>query len=466
MSFESLGLSAPLLRAIDSVGYDTPTPIQQKTIPAAAAGRDLLGCAQTGTGKTAAFALPILHRLLPQRNAARNGRNGSKAVSIRALVLAPTRELAAQIGECFRRYGKQSGLRSTVIFGGVNQNPQVRELQKGVDILVATPGRLLDLVSQGHVDLRRIETLVLDEADHMLDMGFLPDVRRILARLPHERQTLMFSATMPGEIGALAQQILIDPVRVRIDAERPAAETVNQEIYAVAQKNKPALVGHLIRSRDDASTIIFTRTKHGANALVRKLAAQGIVAEAIHGNKSQAARLRALDAFRSGRLKVLVATDIAARGIDVSGIGHVINFDLPQVAETYVHRIGRTGRAGRCGHATSFCGPHESELLSDIERLLRKRIPRGTNQPTETVLTDEDRRAAAETRDDRGAAKRPRRGGGGNRQKSESKRPEHMRAKKAEPPSQRELVNAMRIRKGRKKAAKPSHFVQPAACLQ
>ncbi len=480
MTFASLGIAAPVLRAVQDLGYSTPTAIQTQSIPAAIEGRDLLGCAQTGTGKTAAFAIPIIHRLIGKHRpvaagSARRGQERDRSGSVRGLVLAPTRELAAQINDCFKRYGKHSGLKSTVIFGGVNQNPQTRDLQRGVDIIVATPGRLLDLIAQGFVDLRRIETFVLDEADHMLDMGFLPDVRRIIAKLPQQRQTLMFSATMPAEIAALSKQILIDPVRIQIDPQRPAAERVEQSLYHVAQKTKPALLAHLLRSRPADSTIVFTRTKHGANAVVRKLEAIGIRAEAIHGNKSQSARQRALDAFKSGELKVLIATDIAARGIDISGIGQVINFDLPQVAETYVHRIGRTGRAGRSGMATSFCGPHEGELLEAIERLLRKRIPAGRDQPPATVLSEADRQAEREARQAEDGRRGSGRGGrstrtgqaGGASANASRKRPEHMRAKKAKTPSKASLVEAMLIRKGRAKPKpKPSHFVDPSPCLQ
>jgi ATP-dependent RNA helicase RhlE len=493
MTFESLGIAAPLLRAIQDLGYTVPTAIQKGAIPAAIEGRDILGCAQTGTGKTAAFAVPLLQRVSelrkdrsqhvdqgaqsdrPQRGAKRiHSNTHSNVDSVRALVLAPTRELAAQIGDCFIRYGKQLRLRTAVIFGGVNQNPQTRDLQRGVDIVVATPGRLLDLVSQGFIDLRRVESFVLDEADHMLDMGFLPDVKRIISMLPKERQTLMFSATMPAEILSLAKNILVDPVRIQIDPQRPAAETVDQTIYHVAQKNKPALLAHLLRARPAGSTIVFTRTKHGANAVVRKLETQGITAEAIHGNKSQSARQRALDAFKSGELKVLIATDIAARGIDVSGIGHVINFDLPQVAETYVHRIGRTGRAGRSGFATSFCGPHETQLLTDIERILRKRIPVGHDQPSATVLSQADRDEAMEPsetgRGRRGNA-RPARSGavaGKSIAKENSRsRPEHMRSKKAKAPTKQSLVEAVLIRKGRSKPKpKNSHFTDPSPLLQ
>ncbi len=475
MTFESLGIAAPLLRAIHDLGYTIPTAIQKDAIPAAIEGRDILGCAQTGTGKTAAFAVPILHRLSHpdgKHEPAGNRRSRDAVAPIRALILAPTRELAAQIGDCFARYGKQLSLRTTIIFGGVNQNPQTRDLQRGVDIVVATPGRLLDLASQGFVDLRQVESFVLDEADHMLDMGFLPDVNRIIAKLPRRRQTLMFSATMPVEIMSLAKQILADPLRIQIDPQRPAAETVEQSIYQVAQKNKPALLAHLIRSRAASSTIVFTRTKHGANAVVRKLEAIGITAEAIHGNKSQSARQRALDGFKSGELKVLIATDIAARGIDVSGIGQVINFDLPQVPETYVHRIGRTGRAGRSGCAISFCGPHESELLAAIEKVLRKRIPIGRDQPAATILSDADRVAGSQPgetgqRRNGNVARRTTVAAKSSAKTGAGKRPEHMRAKKAKTPTKESLVQSVLIRKGRAKPKpKSSHFDDPSPLLQ
>ena len=490
MTFESLGIAAPILRAITDLGYKNPTAIQSEAIPAGIEGRDILGCAQTGTGKTAAFAVPLLHRLSQQREARNEQRQSGNdrrdrssrrgPAPTRALILAPTRELAAQIGECFTRYGKHLHLNTAVIFGGVNQNPQTRLLDKGVDIIVATPGRLLDLVSQGFADLSRVESLVLDEADHMLDMGFLPDVKRIIALLPRQRQNMMFSATMPAEIATLAKNILESPKRIQIDPQRPAAETVEQSIYHVGQKSKPALLAHLIRSRPVGSTIVFTRTKHGANAVVRKLDAMGITSEAIHGNKSQAARVRALDGFKSGDLKVLIATDIAARGIDVSGIQYVINFDLPQVAETYVHRIGRTGRAGRSGAAFSFCGPHETELLTAIERVLKKRIPLGRDQPTSTLVSDNDREEALEPRPNggrgRGGAAKPN-PAGRKKQKSvdgvqgssenSRKRPEHMKAKKSKTPTKQALVEAVLIRKGRNKPKpKASHFTDPSPLLQ
>jgi ATP-dependent RNA helicase RhlE len=369
MTFHELGLSEPLLRTVAAEGYSTPTPIQAQSIPHAIAGRDLLGCAQTGTGKTAAFALPILHRLMDAGMPRRHGRK------IRVLVLSPTRELAAQIGDSVRTYGGNTPLRHTVIFGGVGQYPQTRALQQGVDILIATPGRLCDLMNQGYVDLRSVEMFVLDEADRMLDMGFLPDVKRIIAALPQQRQTLFFSATMPGPIEELANAILRDPVRVRIAPHKPTVELIEQSVLNVPTTHKARVLSHLLCDRDVTRAIVFTRTKHGADRVVRQLGKSGIRAEAIHGNKSQTLRIRTLANFKSSRIRVLVATDIAARGIDVDDISHVINYDLPYEPETYVHRIGRTGRAGAAGKAVSFCDNSERPLLKAIERLIRRPIP-------------------------------------------------------------------------------------------
>jgi ATP-dependent RNA helicase RhlE len=368
MQFQELQLIEPLLRAVHGEGYTEPSPIQVQAIPHALAGRDLMGCAQTGTGKTAAFALPILQRL------AANKPQGSPYV--RALVLSPTRELASQIGDSFKAYGKFVGLRPLTIFGGVNQNPQIEWLRRGADILVATPGRLLDLIGQGHVKLNRLEVLVLDEADRMLDMGFIHDVRRIISLLPSKRQTLMFSATMPSEIQSLANNILHDPVYVSVTPAATTVDTIEQSVYFVEKANKPALLEHLLRDSSIKRVLVFTRTKHGANKVVKQLARVSVPAEAIHGNKSQSAREHALANFKSGRTRVLVATDIAARGIDVDGITHVINYDLPNEPESYVHRIGRTGRAGASGIAYSFCDVEERAYLVDIERLTRQHIPK------------------------------------------------------------------------------------------
>ncbi|MEM8911603.1 MAG: DEAD/DEAH box helicase [Planctomycetota bacterium] len=390
MSFESLGLAEPLQRALCAAGYEQPTPIQSAAIPKIMEGLDCLGAAQTGTGKTAAFALPILHRMLESGYARVNSarpahvRNGSASnrkssrhrdAPIRTLVLSPTRELAAQIDENFRRYAKYTSIRCVCVYGGVNQNPQTRQLAAGADILVATPGRLLDLVGQGFVSLRNIETFVLDEADHMLDMGFLPDVRRILSMMPAQRQNLMFSATMPSPIRKLADSILKEPATISIAPSQPTVDRIEQGVCFVAQADKPRLLAHYLETHAAGSTLVFTRTKHGANAVARRLVKRRIHAEAIHGNKTQASRQRSLDGFRSGKLDVLVATDVAARGIDVDGIHTVINYDAPTTAEAYVHRIGRTGRAGREGTTVLFCGGHENKLFRQIERHLKREIP-------------------------------------------------------------------------------------------
>ncbi|HOI56596.1 MAG TPA: DEAD/DEAH box helicase [Phycisphaerae bacterium] len=371
MSFQSLGLIEPLLQAVRSEGYTTPTAIQSKAIPPVLAGGDLLGCAQTGTGKTAAFALPILQRLHGHRPASpRKGRP-----PIRALVLAPTRELAAQIGDSFRAYGRHTGLRTTVIFGGVKQSPQERALAGGVDILVATPGRLLDLLGQKLLSLAAVEVLVLDEADRMLDMGFIHDIRRVVALVPKKRQTLLFSATMPREIQSLADSLLESPVKVSVAPESPAAHTVRQRVYFVETHQKPLMLEHLLRDPGMTRALVFTRTKRGADRVVHRLTRSQIAAEAIHSNKSQNQRTRALDNFKKGKTRVLAASDIAARGLDVDDITHVINYDLPGDAETYVHRIGRTGRAGAQGEAISLCCGDQKAELRDIERLLGKSIP-------------------------------------------------------------------------------------------
>jgi ATP-dependent RNA helicase RhlE len=369
MTFDELNLAPQLLRAVAAAGYETPTPIQEQAIPHVLAGRDVLGCAQTGTGKTAAFALPLLHRLTHAGNPSRgSGRR------IRVLVLSPTRELALQICESFQTYGRHTALRYSVIFGGVGQNPQVRALRHGVDVVVATPGRLLDLMNQGFVDLRGVETLVLDEADRMLDMGFLPDLRRIIAKLPVERQTVFFSATMPGPIDELASAILRNPARIRVVPQKATTELIEQSVCFVPKQQKPQLLTEMLRKLPVTRGLVFTRTKHGADRVVRQLNQSGIRAEAIHGNKSQAARQRSLANFKSNRPPILVATDLAARGIDVDSISHVFNYDLPHEAETYVHRIGRTGRAGAAGIAVSFCDHEERKHLKAIERLLRKPI--------------------------------------------------------------------------------------------
>jgi ATP-dependent RNA helicase RhlE len=367
VTFDQLGLAPPLLRAVQDAGYREPTPIQRDTIPAALQGRDVIGCAQTGTGKTAAFALPLLQLL--------DGRVGEDP-RIRALVLTPTRELAAQIDASFTTYGRHLELWHTVIFGGVKDGPQKAELDLGVDLLVATPGRLLDLMEQGAVRLDGVELFVLDEADRMLDMGFLPDVRRVTAKLPPRRQTLFFSATMPDEIRRLADSLLRDPLTVTEERVAEPVELVSQELYFVDRDAKRDLLIEVLRSAAVARALVFSRTKHGANRIAKILDRAGVRVAALHGNKSQAARTRALEGFRLGELRALVATDLAARGIDVDGVTHVINYDLPNVPETYVHRIGRTARAGSSGTAISFCELEERPYLIDIERLIKQHIPR------------------------------------------------------------------------------------------
>ncbi|PIE22574.1 MAG: DEAD/DEAH box helicase [Planctomycetota bacterium] len=367
MRFQELKLLAPILRAVAARGYDTPTPIQAQAIPPLLEGRDLLGIAQTGTGKTAAFALPILDFLGAERRAPRPRRP-------HALVLTPTRELAAQVSESFQVYGKHLPLRSTVIFGGVGQLPQVRALERGVDVLVATPGRLLDLMQQKYVDLRDIEVFVLDEADRMLDMGFLPDVRRVIARLPKDRQSLLFSATMPKEIADVAHSVLHEPLRVEVTPPATTVERIDQRVMLVEKKDKRKLLREVLGDSSIERVLVFTRTKYGADRVVRDLRRSGESAEAIHGDKSQRARERALTGFRSGKVRALVATDIAARGIDVKGVTHVINFDLPNIPESYVHRIGRTARAGEDGIALSFCDTDEREHLFAIEKATGQKL--------------------------------------------------------------------------------------------
>ncbi len=367
MKFADTGLIPEILQALNKAGYETPTPIQQQAIPPALLGKDVLGCAQTGTGKTAAFSLPVLQRI--------DALATSEAV-LRALVLTPTRELAAQIGESLTTYGAGLDLRHAVIFGGVNERPQVSQLKKGIDILVATPGRLLDLLNRGFVRLDRLEVFVLDEADRMLDMGFIHDVKRITAALPAKRQTLFFSATMPPEIRTLASRLMKDPVHVSVTPVSSTAEKISQSVYFTDKAQKRNLLVHVLSQPEVKRALVFSRTKHGANRVAQVLDARGIPCAAIHGNKSQGARTRALDGFRSGELPVLVATDIAARGIDVDGVTHVVNFDLPNVPETYVHRIGRTARAGAEGVAVSFCDAEERPYLADIEKLIKMRIER------------------------------------------------------------------------------------------
>ena len=381
MNFDELPLLPQLLTAVKACGYETPTPIQRDTIPTVLAGKDVLGCAQTGTGKTAAFALPILQRLYQERPA-------GKTRNIRALILTPTRELALQIQENFVAYGKSLPLRSCVIFGGVGQQPQVEQLKRGVDILVATPGRLNDLIGQGFISLAKIEIFVLDEADRMLDMGFIHDVKKVIALLPEKRQTLFFSATMPAEVEKLAMSILKDPVSVKVDPVSSTVDTIEQNLYLVDKANKKHLLADLLRRPEVESALVFTRTKHGADRVVRELSREGIQARAIHGDKSQGARQEALAQFKQGKIHVLIATDIAARGIDIAGLSHVFNYDLPHEPESYVHRIGRTGRAGHEGVAVSFCCIDEMKDLKAIEKLIGKQIPRKESQWTMQVFTE------------------------------------------------------------------------------
>ena len=372
MTFAQLGLCPPILKALAEEGYESPSPIQEKAIPPALDGRDVLGCAQTGTGKTCAFAAPILQRLDGEKISGR---------PIRALVLTPTRELALQIQESFAAYGRHLPLRSAVIFGGVGQAPQVEQLKKGVDILVATPGRLGDLYGQKLIDLSKLEIFVLDEADRMLDMGFIHDVRRILGWLPKKKQTLFFSATMPPEVRGLVDGLLVNPVKVAVNPVSSPVEIIDQKLYFVDRGNKTRLLAHLIRELDVKNALVFTRTKHGANKVAGDLAKAGITAAAIHGNKSQTARQQALADFKAGRVQALVATDIAARGLDIEELSHVFNYNLPDVPETYVHRIGRTGRAGHGGTAISFCDINEKEELKAIEKLIGKAVPVVENHP-------------------------------------------------------------------------------------
>ena len=372
MNFSNLNLTKPVLRALSELGYETPTPIQAQAIPPALKGRDVLGCARTGTGKTCAFAVPILIRLNEKPN---------KKHPIRALVLTPTRELAIQNQDCFESYGKYLPLRSTVIFGGVGQGPQVEALEQGTDILVATPGRLADLYQQGHIDLTQLEIFVLDEADRMLDMGFIHDVKKILKWLPEKKQTLFFSATMPDEVKQLVDQLLHVPARIAVDPVNSTVEAIDQSLFRTDKSKKIKLLTWLLKSRDYPSVLVFTRTKHGANRVARDLERGGITAAAIHGNKSQTARQTALADFKSGKLRVLVATDIAARGLDIEGLSCVVNYNLPDVPATYVHRIGRTGRAGQDGIALSFCDASELDELKAIEKQLGKAIPTVQQHP-------------------------------------------------------------------------------------
>lgn len=401
-TFDQIDLIEPLRRALADQQYTIPTPVQQQAIPPALEGRDILGSAQTGTGKTAAFALPILQRL---------GKRNRKAIPNRpfALILAPTRELAIQISESLDTYGKHMRLRQSLVFGGVSQNRQVSNLRRGSHILVATPGRLLDLMNQGFVDLSRLEIFVLDEADRMLDMGFLPDLKRIIKCLPAKRQSLFFSATLPAKIVELSNSLLIDPVRVSITPKRKSVDAIQQQVLYVERAGKQSALKNILKDDCVDRTIVFTRTKRGANTLADKLERDGVRAVAIHGNKSQNARQRALEAFRDNKVRVLVATDVAARGIDVDGVSHVINYDVPDEPDSYIHRIGRTGRAGADGIAVIFCSQSERRELLAIEKVLGKRIPLAPNQPDPPSETTEDGRP----KPNRFRRQRPTDGGGG-----------------------------------------------------
>jgi ATP-dependent RNA helicase RhlE len=368
MPFQSLNIIEPILKSLKEEGYTTPTPIQVQAIPIVLQGTDLMGCAQTGTGKTAAFAVPILQLLSATKTHDRKRK-------IRSLIITPTRELAIQIAESFKAYGRHTGLTCTVVFGGVNQNPQTTELQRGIDILVATPGRLLDLMNQGFITLKDVEFFVLDEADRMLDMGFIHDVKKIIAALPNKRQSLFFSATMPPEIVKLAGTILHNPLKVEVTPSASTVDAIKQYVFFVDKGNKNALLVDVLRDKNIKTALVFTRTKHGADKVARVLAKNNIIAEAIHGNKAQNARQRALSNFKAQSTRVLVATDIAARGLDVDDLEFVINFEIPNISETYVHRIGRTGRAGAKGTSLSFCDAEEKAWLKDIEKLIGKKIP-------------------------------------------------------------------------------------------
>ncbi|MEO6151314.1 MAG: DEAD/DEAH box helicase [Mucilaginibacter sp.] len=412
MSFENLNLIEPILKALKTEGYTQPTPIQAQAIPIILQQKDLLGCAQTGTGKTAAFAIPTLQLLYNDRQ------QHKEQKSIKSLILTPTRELAIQIGESFAAYGRHTGLKHLVIYGGVSQNPQVDALRRGIDILVATPGRLLDLMNQRLVHIDHVRILILDEADRMLDMGFVHDVKKIIAKVPAKRQTLFFSATMPKEIQHLADSILNKPERVEVTPQSSTADTIQQQMYFVGKNDKRLLLNHILSDKGIQTALVFTRTKHGADKVVKDLNKTGITAEAIHGNKSQNARQRALTNFKARTTRVLVATDIAARGIDIDELTHVINYELPNIPETYVHRIGRTGRAGASGIAFSFCDEEEKEFLKDIHKLIGKTIPVNEAHPYPLAqLTPQERILEKIKKEAHGHHRGPsaNRGGGGNK---------------------------------------------------
>jgi ATP-dependent RNA helicase RhlE len=416
MTFKELRIAEPILKAIEDEGYITPTPIQEQSIPILLRRKDLLGCAQTGTGKTAAFAIPILQHLILDRQ--RN--NGPR--KIRSLIVTPTRELAIQIAESFTVYGKYTGIKNTVIFGGVKQGAQTKALRYGIDALIATPGRLLDLMQQGFVSLKDIEYFVLDEADRMLDMGFIHDIKKIIAKLPTKRQSLFFSATMPKDIVELSRKILGNFESVIIKPEQTTAEKVEQAVYFVSKKAKPKLLIHLLQTDSIGSTIVFSRTKHGANKIVKELGKADIIAEAIHGNKSQAARQKALSNFKNGSINVLVATDIAARGIDIEELSHVINYDLPNIPETYVHRIGRTGRASASGIALSFCDGEERAYLRDIQKLIEQKIPVIEEHPYVSTGVEETPKKTVQPQRSKHHTRPSNQGGGGNKNHNKRRR--------------------------------------------
>jgi ATP-dependent RNA helicase RhlE len=415
MSFENLNLIEPILRALKAEGYTNPTPIQEQAIPYILQHRDLLGCAQTGTGKTAAFAIPTLQLLFQDKL------KHKEQKSIKALILTPTRELAIQISESFTAYGKNTGLKNLVIFGGVSQVPQVDALRRGVDILIATPGRLLDLMNQRYVHLDQIKMLILDEADRMLDMGFVNDVKKVIAKVPANRQTLFFSATMPNEIQSLADSILQKPAKVEVAPVSSTADTIQQSLYYVSKNDKRLLLNHILKDKDIKTALVFTRTKHGADKVVKDLIRAGITAEAIHGNKSQNARQRALTNFKNRTTRVLIATDIAARGIDIDELTHVINYEIPNIPETYVHRIGRTGRAGASGIALTFCdGEEEIDYLKDIHKLIAKEIPVELGHPYPLSYEAMTEKMMSKAKN---APKKSGGGGGGSRHGGGTKRP-------------------------------------------
>jgi len=399
VSFNNLQLIEPLLKALQQEGYETPTPIQEQAIPMILQRRDLLGCAQTGTGKTAAFAIPLLQLMHQQKqtNSFQQSTGNRQTRNIQALILTPTRELAIQVEESLRTYGRYVDLKHLVIFGGVSQFNQVSALRRGVDILVATPGRLLDLLNQRHISLHEIKFFVLDEADRMLDMGFVHDVKRIISKLPVQKQTLFFSATMPGEIKQLANMLLKNPVKVEVTPVSSTVDTIQQSLYYVEKQNKKLLLAHLLEDPTIESVLVFTKTKHGADRIARDLSRKGTKAEAIHGGKSQNERQKALLGFKSKRTRILIATDIAARGIDIDDLTHVINFDLPDIPETYVHRIGRTGRAGASGIAISFCDYEEKISLADIHKLIAKKIAVVKDHPYDVALMHPHEQSVSQT---------------------------------------------------------------------